>query len=93
VELGDFQDLIGRTYGSRDAERGIAATVAWLAEEVGELAKAARKGTVDEQLEELADVLAWTVSLATQLGLDAEQAVSRYAGGCPKCHAIPCACA
>lgn len=93
MELGDFQDLIGRTYGSRDAERGIAATVAWLAEEVGELAKAARKGTVDEQLEELADVLAWTVSLATQLGLDAEQAVSRYAGGCPKCHAIPCACA
>ena len=92
MELRAFQDLIDRTYGTRDAARGIPATVAWLAEEVGELAKAARKGTVEEQLEELADVLAWTVSLASQLGLDSEDAIARYAGGCPKCSAIPCAC-
>ena len=34
-----------RTYGERDRTRGVPATVAWLAEEVGELARAARKGT------------------------------------------------
>ena len=33
-----FQDLIESTYGARDRARGQAATVAWLAEEVGELA-------------------------------------------------------
>lgn len=67
--------------------------MAWLCEEVGELAKAARKGSREEQLEELADVLAWTASLAEQLGLSLEEAAQRYAKGCPKCGAIPCACA
>jgi len=81
-----------RTYGERDAARGVPATVAWLAEEVGELAKAARKGNRDEQLHELSDVLAWLASLANQLGLDLEEAAARYADGCPKCRAVPCVC-
>ena len=72
--------------------RGQAATVAWLAEEVGELAKAARKGTRAEQLHELGDVVAWVASLANQLGLRIEDAVARYEHGCPKCGAVPCAC-
>jgi NTP pyrophosphatase (non-canonical NTP hydrolase) len=87
-----FQDLIYQTYGDRDRERGRAATVAWLAEEVGELAKAARKGTRAEQLHELGDVIAWTASLANQLGLSMAEAVERFAEGCPKCSAVPCAC-
>ena len=80
------------TYGARDTERGRAATVAWLAEEMGELAQAVRKGTPDEQLEELGDVLAWVASLANQLGLDLNDAVRRYAHGCPKCGGNPCVC-
>jgi NTP pyrophosphatase (non-canonical NTP hydrolase) len=90
--LYEFQDLIARTYAERDRARGTAATVAWLAEEVGELARAVRKGTRDEQLHEVADVLAWLTSLADQLGLSLADAAQRYAGGCPRCHAVPCAC-
>ena len=87
-----FQELMESTYGARDRARGMPATIAWLAEEVGELAKAARKGTRDQQLHELGDVLAWTASLANQLGLSLEDAAGRYAGGCPRCAGIPCAC-
>jgi NTP pyrophosphatase (non-canonical NTP hydrolase) len=64
-----------------------------LAEEVGELARAARKGTRDEQSHELGDVLAWLASLANQLGLSLDDAVARYADGCPRCRATPCHCA
>ena len=83
---------MARTYGSRDSARGVPATVAWLAEEVGELAKAARKGGREEQLHELGDVLAWLASLANQLGLSLDDAVARYADGCPKCALTPCSC-
>jgi len=93
VELSDLQDLMARTYGDRDAGRGVPATVAWLAEEVGELARAARKGTREQQLHELGDALAWLASLANQLGLSLDDAAARYAGGCPKCGAVPCGCA
>ena len=92
MELGRLQELMAATYGARDAGRGVPSTVAWLAEEVGELARAARKGTPEQQLEELGDVLAWTASLANQLGLSMADAVARYAGGCPKCAGIPCTC-
>ena len=66
--------------------------MAWLTEELGELAQAARKGTADQQLHELGDVLAWLASLAEQLGLSLDDAVARYAGGCPSCATIPCRC-
>jgi NTP pyrophosphatase (non-canonical NTP hydrolase) len=79
-------------YGERDQARGIPASVAWLAEEVGEFARAARKGTRAEQLDELADVLAWTASIANQLGIDFDEAARRYASGCPKCGGVPCRC-
>ena len=83
---------MARTYGARDRGRGKDATVAWLAEELGELARAVRKGTRDEQLHELGDVLAWLASLAEQLDLPLDGAAGRYAGGCPRCASIPCAC-
>jgi NTP pyrophosphatase (non-canonical NTP hydrolase) len=83
---------MARTYGERDRARGREATVAWLAEELGELARATRKGTPAEQLHELADVLAWLASLATQLDLSLDDAAQRYAGGCPRCGGIPCCC-
>lgn len=92
MELGRLQELMEATYGERDRERGVPASVAWLAEEVGEFAKAARKGSKEQQLEELADVLAWTASIANQLGLSMDEAVERYTAGCPKCAATPCTC-
>lgn len=88
----DFQQRIGATFGARDAARGRSSTVAWLAEEVGELAQAVRKGTADQQLHELGDVLAWLASLAEQLGLSLDEAAQRYADGCPRCRSTPCAC-
>jgi NTP pyrophosphatase (non-canonical NTP hydrolase) len=78
VHLAELQELMQRLYGPQDAERGLPATVAWLAEEVGELAQAVRKGTPDEQLHELGDVLAWLASLANQLGHSLDDAVRRY---------------
>jgi NTP pyrophosphatase (non-canonical NTP hydrolase) len=92
VDLADFQDVIARTYGERDRERGVAATVAWLTEELGELAQAVRKGSVADQRHELADVLAWLASLAEQLDLSLDEAAARYASGCPRCSSIPCRC-
>lgn len=92
MELADLQQLMADTYGEQDRERGLAATVAWLTEELGELAQAVRKGTPEEQLHELGDVLAWLASLAEQLGLSLEDAAARYATGCPKCGAAPCRC-
>ena len=92
MELGTFQDLMFSTYGTRDLERGTAATVAWLAEEMGELAQAVRKGDDAQRLHELGDVLAWLASLAAQLGLTLEDAAARYAQGCPRCGGLPCAC-
>ncbi len=65
-------------YGDSDRQRGIPSTVAWLCEEVGELAQAVRKGTPQEQLHELGDVIAWVASLANQLGLSLDDAARRY---------------
>ena len=92
MEIAEFQRRIGATYGERDAARGRPATVAWLAEEVGELAQATRKGTPEQQLHEMGDVLAWLASLAEQLGLSLDEAAARYAKGCPVCRSSPCAC-
>jgi len=90
TDFAALQDQMEAVYGAQDRARGVPATIAWLAEEVGELAQAARKGTREQQL---GDVLAWLASLANQLGCSLEEAVARYADGCPRCHATPCACA
>jgi len=78
VEISAFQQLMEDVYGQADRARGMPATVAWLAEEVGELAQAVRKGTPDQQLHELGDVFAWLCSLANQLDLSLEDAAQRY---------------
>ncbi len=92
MQLDEFRDHMATTYGHKDAELGIAGTIAWLTEELGELAQAVRKGTRAEQLHELGDVLAWLASLAAQLDLSLEEAVQRYAHGCPKCGLARCDC-
>ena len=42
MEIREFQRRMGKTYRARDAQRGVDATFRWLAEEVGELARALR---------------------------------------------------
>ncbi len=90
--LAELQDIIERTYGDRDRQRGIAPTVAWLAEEIGELAQAVRKGTPEQQAHEFGDVLAWVATLANQMNIDLTMAIERYKNGCPRCSALPCQC-
>jgi NTP pyrophosphatase (non-canonical NTP hydrolase) len=92
VYLAQLQDVIERTYGERDRARGVPATVAWLAEELGELAQAVRKGTRADQEHEFADVVAWVATLANQMGIDLTVALERYADGCPRCGSLPCSC-
>lgn len=92
MNFRELQDVIDATYGDRDRERGVAPTVAWLCEELGELAQAVRKGTPTEVEHEFSDVLAWIATLANQVGVDLTEVVDRYKDGCPKCSAIPCEC-
>jgi NTP pyrophosphatase (non-canonical NTP hydrolase) len=92
VELGELQRVIEVTFGERDRARGVPASVAWLAEEVGELAQAIRKGTPRQREVEFADVLAWVATLANQVGVDLDAALTRYANGCPRCGSRPCRC-
>lgn len=92
MHLREFQQRIEAIYGVRDRRRGTDATFRWLVEEVGELARAVRKGDRASLIEEVSDVLAWTVSVATLAGVDLDTAAARYASGCPKCRQIPCEC-
>lgn len=93
MTLHEFQDLIERTYFRKDSERGVPGTFLWFVEEVGELARAIKRGERDNLVEEFSDVLAWLATLASLQGIRLDEAAARYAGGCPRCHAIPCACA
>jgi len=92
MTLREFQERIDMIYGARDRRRGTDATFRWLVEEVGELARALRTRKTASLAEEVSDVLAWTVSVATLAGVDVGTATSRYASGCPKCGHIPCEC-
>ena len=92
MEIRELQDVIERTFGDRDRARGLPSTVAWLAEEIGELAQAVRKGTMDQQVHEFGDVIAWVATLANQMGIDLDLAAQRYANGCPRCGHMPCTC-
>jgi NTP pyrophosphatase (non-canonical NTP hydrolase) len=92
VDLAELQQQMDRVYGTQDRARGSTGCIAWLAEELGELAQAVRKGERAEQLHELGDVLAWLASLANVLDLSLDEAVSRYRDGCPKCGGTPCRC-
>lgn len=92
MELSQLQSTMRATYFERDAERGRDATFRWLTEEIGELARALRTDDHANLVHEFGDALAWLASLANLTGVDLEDAVARYANGCPKCGAIPCRC-
>ena len=90
--LRDLQRRMRSTYFERDAARGTDATFRWLTEEVGELARALRKGDHANLVHEFGDVLAWLASLANLADVDLEEAAARYTSGCPKCGGDPCRC-
>src|SRR5947209_12665641 len=93
LTLRVLQDQIRALYGRKDEARGDAATFLWLAEEFGELATALRSGSDEELALEMADVLAWLVTLANVRGVDLGTAFRRkYLGGCPGCGRSPCQC-
>ena len=93
MDLATFQQQMRILYGTRDRQRGLARTFAWFTEECGELSRALFRGTTDDREREFGDVLAWLASLADQAGVDLAEVARRYAGGCPRCDATPCACA
>ena len=92
MDVGEFQRWMQERYGERDRARGADRTFCWFVEEVGELSRALRKGTREEIEHETGDAFAWLVSVANLAGIDVEKALARYAAGCPKCGATPCAC-
>lgn len=91
--LRAFQLQIERIYLERDKARGWERTFTWFVEEVGELARALHRGDEKGLGEEFADVAAWLTTLASIRGIDLGEAAQKYARGCPRCHATPCACA
>ncbi len=81
LTLECFQEAMRKAYLERDRERGLFETFSWLVEEIGELAEALRSGDKEKIAEELADVLAWTLSIANLTGIDASEAVrGKYKG-------------
>ncbi|MDQ7850808.1 MAG: MazG nucleotide pyrophosphohydrolase domain-containing protein [Armatimonadota bacterium] len=92
MDFYQFQQRIATIYGERDRVRGLDGTFRRLVEEVGELARALRRRDPAALEEEVGDVLAWTVSVAALAGVEVARAVARYAAGCPRCGADPCAC-
>lgn len=93
LTLRALQRMILQLYGQKDATRGDAGTFLWLTEEFGELASALRSGTHEELAAEMADVLAWLVTLANVRGVDLDAAVrAKYGMACPGCGSNPCVC-
>ena len=92
MRVSEFQELIKKTYFDRDSARGLGGTFMWFTEEVGELATALRENDREAMKGEFADVLAWLCTLASLAGISMEEAVRKYADGCPSCKKMPCNC-
>lgn len=90
--IAGLQRAIEASYLERDRRRGLAGTFVWFVEEVGELARALKKGEPENLREEFGDVLAWLSTLASLAGVDLAEAARPYLDGCPTCHGRPCRC-
>jgi NTP pyrophosphatase (non-canonical NTP hydrolase) len=92
MTIREFQQLIDRMYSDKDRQRGAARTFLWFAEEVGELASAIAGNDRQNKEEEFADVLAWLATLANVEGVDLQDALRKFTGGCPGCGLMQCRC-
>lgn len=93
MEIREFQKMIRCIYHLRDARRGRDKTFLWFLEEVGELTRAYRREEQEKVGQEMADVVAWLISLANLLNVDLEEELlKKYPHQCPLCSAIPCQC-
>lgn len=95
MNISDFQNLIKKLYYQKDLNRGVKSTFVWLIEEIGELATLINSQNIDKEKlsEELADIIAWTFSIANLKEIDMEKALlSKYPNKCKKCNSAPCTC-
>ena len=95
MNISDFQNLIKKLYYQKDLNRGLKSTFIWLVEEIGELATLLNSQNIDKEKlsEELADIIAWTFSIANLKEIDMEKALlSKYPNKCKKCYSSPCKC-
>ncbi len=93
MHIGEFQAMIHRIYWHKDSKRGVERNYMHLVEEIGELGRAIIDGDKEAIKSELADSLAWLVTVANVLGVDIEEAAtSKYNNVCPKCGSSPCRC-
>ena len=95
MRFSEFQKLIKELYFKNDTARGIKGTFIWLIEEIGELATLINKDDFDVEKisEEIADIIAWTSSIANLLEIDIESALKqKYPDRCIKCNSKPCIC-
>ena len=95
MKISDFQDLLKDLYLQNDLNRGVKSTFIWLIEEIGELATLLNSIDIDKKKvsEEIADIIAWTISIANILEIDIEKALSdKYPNKCKKCSSSPCTC-
>jgi NTP pyrophosphatase (non-canonical NTP hydrolase) len=92
MTIHEFQRQIEAIYFEKDSARGLDGTFRWFIEEVGELARAIRTNDPARLREELADCFAWLSTTASICGVELEEAVRKYAQGCPKCKGTPCRC-
>ena len=95
MKISDFQNLIKELYFHQDSKRGIKDTFIWLVEEIGELANLLKEKKLDNEKisQELADIIAWTISIANLLEIDIENALKeKYPNKCKKCNKNPCEC-
>jgi NTP pyrophosphatase (non-canonical NTP hydrolase) len=95
MNISELQKLIKSLYFNQDQKRGIKDTFIWLTEEIGELARVLKHREIDvvKASEELADIIAWTTSLANLLDIDLETAIfNKYPNMCIKCKSNPCVC-
>jgi len=95
MKISEFQVLIRNLYFKKDSKRGINSTFIWLIEEIGELATLLNEKLIDHAKisEELADIIAWTTSIANLMEIDLEKALAlKYPDKCKKCSSNPCQC-
>ena len=95
MKILEFQNLIKELYFYKDKERGVYSTFIWLIEEIGELARILKEEKIEKirAEEELADIVAWTCSIANLLEINLENALlKKYPNVCIKCESNPCTC-